>query len=234
MRGSILSNWNVCAAVLKSGDIGFAETYLAGDWDIATISQRFSTSWCVTVRRSKRWSMARGSAARCSACGICATRTRRTGSRRNIHAHYDLGNAFYALWLDDTMTYSSALFDGTPAQSLADAQRAKYRRLLERTADRRRECERARNRLRLGRLRRTRRTRGERARDRPSRCRRNNAAYAQARIAQAGLSDREPICACRTIAMLRGQFDAIASIEMFEAVGERYWPDLFRHASRAT
>ena len=56
--------------------------------------------------------------------------TRRTGSRRNIAAHYDLGNDFYRLFLDETMTYSSAVF-ATPDQSLADAQRNKYRSIAD-------------------------------------------------------------------------------------------------------
>jgi cyclopropane-fatty-acyl-phospholipid synthase len=58
-------------------------------------------------------------------------RNSRAGSRRNIHAHYDLGNPFYSVWLDPSMTYSSALFGDDPARSLQDAQDAKYRRILD-------------------------------------------------------------------------------------------------------
>ena len=68
---------------------------------------------------------------RCSALQALAQRQHASGSaKRNIVAHYDLGNEFYALWLDPTMTYSSALFDGDLAQPLADAQQAKYERML--------------------------------------------------------------------------------------------------------
>ena len=58
-------------------------------------------------------------------------RNSRKGSRKNIHAHYDLGNDFYRLWLDPTMTYSSALFEGTDGEPLEAAQTAKYERILE-------------------------------------------------------------------------------------------------------
>src|SRR5690606_9580307 len=58
-------------------------------------------------------------------------RNSRRGSRRNIHAHYDIGNPFYRLWLDETMNYSSALFEGDLTRPTADAQRAKIRRALD-------------------------------------------------------------------------------------------------------
>src|SRR5476649_670362 len=125
----VLTNWNVCAAALKSGDIGFADTYLAGDWHTDDLSALLD----IMVRnRTTIETVVYG-----SWFGKLTNRFRhlrnsntKEGSRRNIHAHYDLGNAFYKLWLDSTMTYSSALFDGSPDQTLEDAQRAKYRRLL--------------------------------------------------------------------------------------------------------
>ena len=84
---------------------------------------------CGQEPRGARAARAAGSGCRLSCCGPSATgraATRRTGSRRNIAAHYDLGNDFYRLFLDETMTYSSAVF-ATPDQDLADAQRNKYR-----------------------------------------------------------------------------------------------------------
>ena len=124
-----LHNWNVCTAALKSGDIGFAESYIAGDWhspDLTALLRLF-----IANRRDIE-DMVYG-----SWLGRLAYRVRhllnrnsKTNSRKNIHAHYDLGNAFYELWLDGTMNYSSALFE-TPEQDMVSAQNAKVRRALQ-------------------------------------------------------------------------------------------------------
>ena len=102
-----LVNWNVCSAALSSGDIGFAESYIAGDWttpDLASLMRLFVANrqaiesvvygswWGSLLYRAKH----------------LLRRNSRRGSRKNIHAHYDLGNRFYRLWLDETMNYSSA------------------------------------------------------------------------------------------------------------------------------
>jgi cyclopropane-fatty-acyl-phospholipid synthase len=220
----ILSNWNVCSAVLKSGDTGFAETYLAGDWDCDDLEALLDI---MVGNRASIEAMVYGSWP-----GRALQRMRhlrrantKTGSRRNIHAHYDLGNAFYALWLDETMTYSSALFDGTPAQSLADAQRAKYRRLL---GELRIDGGNA-NVLEIGcgwggfaEL----AAREANARVTAVTLSTEQRVFGQGRIAQAGLSMRADV-RLQDYRDLHGQFDAIASIEMFEAVGEPYWPAYF-------
>lgn len=124
-----LNNWNVCSAALKSGDIGFAESYIAGDWstpDLADLLRLFLAnrqqvesviygSWAGRLLyRMRHW----------------LNRNTREGSQKNIHAHYDLGNAFYELWLDDTMNYSSAWFEGDRSRPMQDAQHAKVRRAL--------------------------------------------------------------------------------------------------------
>src|SRR5450755_4184263 len=125
----MLRNWNACAAALKSGDIGFAETYIAGDWttpDLATLLKVFTAnrdevekaiygSWWGSLLYRARHLFNRNS---------------RRGSKKNIHAHYDLGNAFYRLWLDPTMNYSSAWFEGDRSGDMVAAQRAKVRRAL--------------------------------------------------------------------------------------------------------
>ena len=148
----------------------------------------------------------------------------RSGARRNIHAHYDLGNAFYALWLDPGMTYSSALFAGDATGDLAAAQDAKYDRLLD-AAD-------VRPGHRVleigcgwgGLAERAARTRG---------CHvdgltisRAQLAFARQRIAAAGLDDRVQLH-LRDYRDEPGTYDRILSIEMLEAVGERYWPRYF-------
>ena len=121
-------NWAVCQAALQSGDIGFAETYIAGDWTTPNLTALIELmianrdaiedavygSWLGRLSyRVRHW----------------LNRNSKRNSRKNIHAHYDLGNAFYQLWLDDTMNYSSAVFE-RPDQPMREAQQAKVRRAL--------------------------------------------------------------------------------------------------------
>jgi cyclopropane-fatty-acyl-phospholipid synthase len=119
---------NVFERVLAHGDIGFAEGYIAGEWDSDHLGE------LLTLLANNRDALARalhGSAWRVVGHRLrhALRRNTRTGSRRNIQAHYDLGNTFYREWLDPGMTYSSARFD-SPEQSLESAQLNKYRSLL--------------------------------------------------------------------------------------------------------
>ena len=124
-----LVDWQVCAAALKSGDIGFAETFIEGRWtspDLVALlklflanrdaleSLIFGSWWGSLLYRAKH----------------LLNRNSRRGSRKNIHVHYDIGNPFYRLWLDETMNYSSALFEGDLSRPTAQAQLAKVRRAL--------------------------------------------------------------------------------------------------------
>jgi len=124
-----LDNWNVCAEVLKSGDIGLAESYINGDWHTPHLTDLLRL---FLHNRQDIETMVYG-----SWLGRLAYRVRhllnrnsKANSRKNIHAHYDLGNAFYRLWLDETMNYSSALFEH-PGQDMVSAQHAKVRRALQ-------------------------------------------------------------------------------------------------------
>ena len=124
-----LHNWNVFSASLKSGDIGFAESFIAGDWTTPHLTDLLGL---LIANRKALDDVIHG-----SWLGRLLYRVRhllhrntRSNSRKNIHAHYDLGNAFYKLWLDPTMNYSSALFEGQMTQSLDTAQHAKVRRAL--------------------------------------------------------------------------------------------------------
>ena len=116
--------------LLVGGDTGGGEAYVDGLWsspDLAALlrvaarnreSLALSSGWFRVPLQIRR---------------TLAHRTRRNtrrGARRNIAAHYDLGNDFYRLFLDETLTYSCAVFE-TPDQTLADAQRSKYRRIAE-------------------------------------------------------------------------------------------------------
>ena len=221
-----LHNWHLCSAVLRSGDIGFAETFIAGDWrtdnlpglielmirNRAHIESLIYGNWWGNLVYKVRHLLNRNS---------------RAGSKKNIHAHYDIGNAFYQLWLDPSMTYSSALF--SEGASLEQAQGAKYRRIA--------------SQLQL--------QPGQRVLEigcgwggfAETAARDNGAhvtgltlsteqlAYARQRLQDAGLAGQSDLQLCdyRDSA---GQYDAIASIEMFEAVGQRYWPGYFECVAR--
>ena len=219
-----LSNWRACAAALKSGDIGLAESYIAGDWstpDLAALMRLFVANrealesviygqwWGRLLYRAKH----------------LVHRNSRRGSRKNIHAHYDLGNPFYRVWLDETMSYSSAWFDGQAARSLPQAQRAKVRRALDACAVQADErlleigcgwgalAEQAAS--EFG------------ARVTGVTLSTEQLAYAQERLANAGLADRAELRFQDYRDIDDAPFDAIVSIEMFEAVGREYWPGFF-------
>jgi cyclopropane-fatty-acyl-phospholipid synthase len=220
-----LNNWSVVGDALARGDIGFAESYIAGDWSTSDLA-RLLTFFLSNRETADRLIYG-------TALGRLAHRVRhllnrntRAQARRNIHAHYDLGNDFYALWLDPTMSYSSALLPSHAAphsplseSALIDGQTAKYQRVLDE--------------LRL---------------DRPGRIleigcgwggfadialRAGHAVtgltlstaqldYARQRLAGSGGDLR-----LQDYREEQGQYDGIASIEMFEAVGEAYWPSYF-------
>ena len=217
-----LRTWRVCSAVLKSGDIGFAESYIAGDWttpDLPGLLKLFIANrdevealvydswWGALLYRTKH----------------LFNRNSRHGSKKNIHAHYDLGNEFYRLWLDPTMNYSSAWFEGERNGDLVAAQSAKMRRALAqcrvKPGDRVLEigCD-------WGALAAfTAREFG--AEVRGVTLSTEQLAWARQRLADAGLHADLRLQDYRDIA--DGPFDAIASIEMFEAVGREYWPGFF-------
>lgn len=208
--------------ILAKGDIGFAEAWMAGDWhtpDLAAL---------LTLLARNRDSLQRaihGKAWRLIGHRLThlLRANTRAGSQRNIQAHYDLGNDFYRLWLDPGMTYSSALGVGA-GETLDAAQRRKYRNILD-TLD-----------------------------VRPGQvileigcgwggfaeiavqeygCRvlgltlsKEQLAWARQRAEQGGWAEAADfeLCDYRDV---RGSYDHIVSIEMMEAVGERFWPGYF-------
>ena len=108
---------------LAGGDIGFAESYMDGEWstpDLTTVLKFFSANFEAAGKLAVGGSVVKA----INKLRHLFNRNSRAGARRNIMAHYDLGNDFYQSWLDDTMTYSSALFD-RPNLSLEQAQMAK-------------------------------------------------------------------------------------------------------------
>lgn len=148
----------------------------------------------------------------------------RAGSKRNIHAHYDIGNAFYAQWLDEGMGYLSALFAGNHQKSLELAQDDKYRHIVQslglRPGMRVLEIGCGWGGFALHAARRGIHVHGVTISQ--AQC-----ALAQKRIAEAGLDGlaKVELCDYRDI---DGQYDAVVSIEMFEAVGEKFWPEFAR------
>jgi cyclopropane-fatty-acyl-phospholipid synthase len=222
-----LLNWNVCSAALKSGDIGFAESFFDGDWttpDLTALLTFFLRNredveavvygswWGSLLYRLKH----------------LLNRNSRRGSRKNIQAHYDLGNDFYRLWLDPTMSYSSAWFEGDRRRPLAQAQWAKVRRALL-------ECDvRPGHRVLeigcgwggLAEL----AGREFGAHTTGVTLSSQQLAYARQRMDGAGLAERADLRLqdYRDLASSGERFDAIASIEMFEAVGREYWPAFFQ------
>ena len=218
----VVHSWRTLSRFLLGGGLGFSQAYIDGDWDSpapnkiveVTALNRHAMEDSLTGNPLVRaWNDLRN---------LIRANTR-SGSRRNIAYHYDLGNEFYAAWLDETMTYSSALFTA-PDQALAEAQRAKYRSLLDLM-----DVKPGDHVLEIGcgwggfaDL---------AAKERGARVTgitlsQEQYDYASRRIHRAGLADQVDF-ALRDYRDVAERFDHVASIEMFEAVGERYWPAYF-------
>lgn len=217
-----INDWRACKRIFHAGDIGFAESVEAGWIEISDITallrlairneaalyRLFNGSKLATfLYRLRHW----------------LRPNTRKGSRRNIHAHYDIGNAFYQLWLDNSLTYSSALFDGDYSLSLQCAQQRKYQRII--------------NELGL--------TEGHHVLEigcgwggfaeyaglkgikvTGITISQSQLELAQERIKSRGLQDSVNLL-LNDYRDVEGEYDAVVSIEMFEAVGERFWKDYF-------
>lgn len=218
----VVHNPDIFARLIREGDLGFADAYLEEWWSSPDLQafmdlihagndelyDGFPGMGLVRAfERFRHWLRSNSKAQ----------------AKKNIAYHYDLGNDFYALWLDETMTYSSALFR-TGQESLERAQIQKYESLVDQMG-----AQPGDHVLEIGcgwggfaeyaakerGLRVTGLTISKAQHD-----------YAVARIARAGLSDRVEI-KLQDYRDERGRYDGIASIEMFEAVGEKYWPVYF-------
>jgi cyclopropane-fatty-acyl-phospholipid synthase len=227
----VVHDWGVFAAAMRSGDIGFAESFIAGEWetpDLCALLRVFIANrnaledviyghwWGQLAHRLRHW----------------LNRNTRSNSRKNIHAHYDLGNAFYSLWLDPTMNYSSAWFDGNPMLPMDQAQDAKVRRAL-----------------RMVNL-----TPGHKQRLLEIGCgwgalaematrewgvdftgvtlSDQQLAHAQKRLTDQGLGAQAQFRLQDYRDISDPAFDAICSIEMIEAVGQAFWPTYFETVAR--
>lgn len=225
-RASIrLLDWRVCSAALKGGDIGFAEAYIAGQWtspDLVALLGLFVANRAAIedVVYGSWW----GSLA--YRLRHLLNRNTRRGSAKNIHAHYDIGNPFYRLWLDETMNYSSALFDGDLTRPTAQAQQAKMRRALD-------ECglQPGQRLLEIGCgwgavAETAARERGVHVTG--VTLSHEQLAFARERLQRQGLAPLADLRLQDYRDIPDGPFDAIVSIEMFEAVGREYWAGYFQ------
>ena len=209
--------------VLAEGDIGFGESWIDGDWHSDNLVG------LLTLLADNRARLAR--ALHGSWLPVLGHRLRhllrsntRAGSKRNILAHYDLGNDFYKLWLDPSMSYSSALFSEQPGMTLLQGQLRKYFRLLEQLDPKPGDTI-----LEIG------CGWGGLAEIAATEfgCKVHGVtlspsqlAWSQARAQRKGFADLAEF-SLTDYRDIRGQYDHIVSIEMFEAVGERFWPSYF-------
>jgi cyclopropane-fatty-acyl-phospholipid synthase len=212
-----IKDWRTINAALAEGDIGLGNAYMAGWWESPDLENLLTVlmlnmdglgrlAWGSFLHRIRsvvlEWVFRRNSV---------------KGSQRNIMAHYDVGNDFYSRWLDPTMTYSSAIF-GQTGSDLETAQKAKYARILERIGGNRGSV------LEIG-------------------C--GWGGFTEAAVNQGHdvtaltISPRQHAYATERVGKAAdiklqdyrkqgGTFSSIVSIEMFEAVGERYWPTYFQ------
>lgn len=218
----ILHKWRTMRRLMFGGDLGFAEAYMDGDWstpDLAALIELAAVNeQALSEVTAGRWFKRLIHRVR----HLMRSNTK-NGSRRNIEAHYDLGNDFYKLWLDPSMTYSSALY-ATPKQSLEDAQENKLSRIMDLLALKGGERV-----LEIGcgwgrlaeRLTTERNTHVTGLTLSPSQL-----AGAKERIAKSGTQEKADL-RLQDYRDVTEKFDRVVSIEMIEAVGEKYWPTYF-------
>ena len=208
--------------VLASGDIGFAEGYMAGEWETPQLAALLES---VAHNYDQIRRVVDGNPVMQVVNWLSHKRRRnsRKGSRKNIHAHYDLGNAFYGSWLDSSMTYSSARF-ARPGLALEAAQQEKYAALA-----RLMDLHAGQSVLEIGcgwggfaEF----AARAVGARVTAVTISQEQYDFARRRMFDAGLADRADIQLI-DYRDVGGRFDRVASIEMFEAVGREYWPAYF-------
>ncbi|WP_298286171.1 cyclopropane-fatty-acyl-phospholipid synthase family protein [Novosphingobium sp.] len=223
-----LKSWNALIRLGTAGSIGWYEAWVAGEWDspdpvvIFDLFMRNAATLGDVGRAKGPWRLA-GRALN------LLRKNSKAQARRNIAAHYDLGNDFYRLWLDETMSYSSALWHGiAPDAPLAQAQANKVDRLAQRL-----HLSPGSEVLEIGcgwgyLARRFAETTG--ARVTGISLSDEQLEWARSELTGSGLSGID--YRHQDYRDVMGQYDAIASVEMVEAVGREYWPSYFDCLSR--
>ncbi|TDU26713.1 cyclopropane-fatty-acyl-phospholipid synthase [Panacagrimonas perspica] len=224
----IKSSERLMRHVLASGEVGIGDSYLDDSWDSPDLTRLLMTLYLNEPYYKgpfeKNWLG--------KLYGYWQHRrkanTKRT-ARRNIEHHYDLGNEFYKMWLDETMAYSSAMYI-EPTQTLQDAQVNKFKLMFERLALKPEHTV-----LEIG------SGWGGFAifAAKHAGCRVHSITLSQEQLVEArlraeraGVSDKVTF-ELRDYRDIQGQFDRVVSIEMYEAVGEEWWPTYFSAISRA-
>ncbi len=211
-----IRDWRTLSALALRGDVGLGESYAEEWWDTPDLDALAGLAIANEHLTHGPFGGAFLQRLLFLLSDRVLRRNSRSGSRRNIRSHYDLGNDFYSRWLDPSMTYSSAIF-GTESDTLEDAQWRKYDRLLEVTGEGGPRT------LEIG--------CGwggfaERAADQNREVTAITVSDAQHEYATKRLDGRADI-RLQDYRDVEGQFDSIVSIEMIEAVGQRYWPAYF-------
>lgn len=219
----IVHDTDLFARYVREGDLGFTDSYIEGLWetpDLQALYDYINKEGDQLIQRMPGMGLVRAY----EKLRFWLQRNTRGQAKKNISAHYDLGNDFYGLWLDGTMTYSAAKYDDDPQRSLETAQTAKYASIVDRMGVQPGEhvleigcgwggfAEYA-------------------AKERGLKVTgltlsREQLRFAKERIEKAGLSDQVEL-KLQDYRDERGSYDGIASIEMFEAVGQKYWPVYF-------
>jgi cyclopropane-fatty-acyl-phospholipid synthase len=215
-------DWQVFERIVSHGSIGFGEAFMAGHWQTDHLPALLTL---LAKNRAALTKAIHGNFFRLIAHRLWHSlrANTRKGSRKNIEAHYDLGNDFYALWLDETMSYSSARY-AAPDMDFVAAQVEKYRQVLRSLA-----VQPGQHILEIG--------CGwggfAEIATQEFGCRvtgltlsHEQLAWAQARAERKGFAGQAEFV-LRDYRDARGRYDHIVSIEMIEAVGESYWPSYF-------
>jgi cyclopropane-fatty-acyl-phospholipid synthase len=210
-----INDWSVVTAIAARGDIGLGETYVAGLWDTPSIAG-LSEVALLNMDKFDGFAYARfWNSLKFRAVNRFMRSNSVRGAARNIRAHYDVGNEFYQLWLDESMTYSSAIFSPDD-NDLYRAQNRKYDRILQRLGKSERVLEIG---CGWGGF-------AERATDSGHHVTGLTISPSQKGYADARMDGRADI-RLQDYRKSAGQFDSIVSIEMIEAVGQNYWPTYF-------
>ena len=224
----ILNSFNVPKRAIAGGDVGFAESFMDGEWstpDLTSVLRFFSANFDTSGKLYVGGTLVRF----VNSVRHLLNRNSKARARKNIEAHYDLGNEFYEAWLDPSMTYSSAIFK-RPDEDLKNAQTHKYERICKAV-----DANPNSQLLEIGCgwggfAEHAAKSRGARVtcltlspsqRD-----------FAQKRMFEQGLSEKVDV-RLEDYRDHDGAYDGIASIEMFEAVGEEYWGSYFDMINRS-
>ncbi|ASP32658.1 cyclopropane-fatty-acyl-phospholipid synthase family protein [Labrenzia sp. VG12] len=221
-----IHNWKFFRMAVQAGDVGVGEAFMAGYWSSPDVTT-FLEVFCINQESTLEALQGRPISRFLLSIRHWLNSNTKRGSKRNISAHYDLGNAFYKEWLDPSMTYSSAIYSNE-TNNLEQAQKEKYASLVRQTG-----IEPDHTVLEIGCgwggfAEHVAKTVG--AHVRALTISREQFEYASERIFKAGLNEKVDVV-FQDYRDEKGVFDRIASIEMFEAVGEKYWPTYFRQLS---